>query len=365
MRIRELRLQNFRNYATLTMEPDEGLCVLTGNNAEGKTNILESVFLCALGRSHRTSKDSEMIRSGQDAASVHLVLDTRGGTREIGCRLMTGERKHLSIDGTALSRSGELLGCLNVVMFAPEDLTLVKGGPAERRRFMDMEISQLRPSYYYTLQRYNAALKQRNAMLKDPEAVDYNQLEAWDEQLAKLGAEIILDRDEFMEDLAGLASDIHMRLSDGREILLLSYEPYVQVDDPETLEENIRELLTANLDKDLFRGYTSVGPHRDDIGMDLDGTDVRSYGSQGQQRTVVLSLKLSELEIMKQVRGELPVLLLDDVFSELDRNRQQMLLKAISGCQTFLTCTHLEELVAAGADRMQVYSVCGGNVAEV
>ncbi len=365
MRVRELRLRNFRNYSELAMQPDEGLCVLTGNNAEGKTNILEAVFLCALGRSHRTSKDSDMIRYGQDGASVHVMLDTRGGTREIACRLMNGERKRLSIDGSALTRSGELLGCLNVVMFAPEDLVLVKGGPAERRRFLDMEISQIKPSYYYTLQRYNAALKQRNVMLKDPESVDYDQLEVWDSQLAKLGTEIILDRDEFVGDLASIASDIHMRLSDAKEILLLQYEPYTEADDPEYLEGKLKEQLSASLEKDLFRGFTSVGPHRDDLGMDLDGTDVRAFGSQGQQRTVVLSLRLSELEIMEQVRGEKPVLLLDDVFSELDKKRQQMLLKAIGGCQTFLTCTHLEELVAAGVDRMQVYSVSGGTVAEV
>ena len=223
------------------------------------------MFLCALGRSHRTARDAELVREAQQSAAVALTLQTRGGTRAITCRLTAGERKKLIIDGTALTRSGELLGCLNVVMFAPEDLLLVKGGPGERRRFLDMEISQLRPAYYYTLQQYNAALKQRNALLKDEACLAAGLLEPWDEQLSRLGAAITAERAEFLA----------------------------------------------------------------------------------------------------QLRGETPVLLLDDVFSELDRRRQRLLLEAVQGCQTFLTSTHLEQLEAAGALRMQVYHVSGGRVVEV
>ena len=365
MRIRELQLKNFRNYTALSLEPDEGLCVLTGDNAAGKTNVLESLFLCALGRSHRTPRDAELIRSGQPFGSVRLVLDTRGGTREISAKLVQNERKRLTIDGAPLARSGELLGCLNVIMFAPEDLTLVKGGPAERRRFLDMEISQLRPSYYYALQQYNAALKQRNALLKDPDACYAGMLDPWDEQLSRLGAIITAERASFLEELSAIAANLHLSLSDNRETLLLAYQPNLPEVAADQLARAMRERLSDNLERDLYRGYTSVGPHRDDIAMMLDGTDVRVYGSQGQQRTVVLSLKLSELEIVKRVRGEAPVLLLDDVFSELDRRRQQMLLRTVAGCQTFLTCTHLEELTAAGAERMQVYSVKDGAVVEV
>lgn len=365
MRIRELRLQNYRNYASLALTPDEGLCVLTGDNAAGKTNVLEALFLCALGRSHRTTRDAELIRTGAEGAVVRLALDTRGGTREIACRIAPGERKRISIDGAQLSRSGELLGCLNVVMFAPEDLMLVKGGPAERRRFLDMEISQLKPAYYYTLQRYNAALKQRNALLKDPDTVYAGALEPWDEQLSRLGAAITMERAEFLEELSAIAANLHLSLSDHRETLLLSYQPNLPPAEPEALAGAMRERLYENVERDICRGSTSVGPHRDDVGMVLNGTDVRIYGSQGQQRTVVLSLKLSELEIVKKLRGETPVLLLDDVFSELDRRRQQMLLRAVQGCQTFLTCTHLEELTAAGVERMQVYSVSGGRVIEL
>ena len=327
MRIQALQLRNFRNYTALAMEPDEGLCVLTGENAAGKTNVLESIFLSALGRSHRTTRDAELIRSGAESGSIKLTLDTRGGTRTIECRLIANERKRLTIDGAPLARSGELLGCLNVVMFAPEDLILVKGGPAERRRFLDMEISQLKPAYYYTLQRYNAALKQRNALLKDPDAVYAGMIEPWDEQLSRLGAAITVERAAFLQELSAIAADLHLQLSDHRETLLLAYQPNLPAADAEQL--------------------------------------ARVSGSQAQQRTTVLSLKLSEIEIVKKLRGEAPVLLLDDVFSELDRRRQQMLLATVQGCQTFLTCTHLEELTAAGAERMQVYSVKDGRVIEV
>lgn len=363
MWVSQLQLTNFRNYARLQLQPDAGLCVLTGDNAAGKTNVLEAVFLCALGRSHRTSRDAELIRESEQAGAVALTLHTRGGTRNISCKLMAGERKRVLIDGTALSRSGELLGCLNVVMFAPEDLMLVKGGPGERRRFLDMEISQLRPAYYYTLQQYNVALKQRNALLKAE--AETALLEPWDEQLSRLGAAITAERVQFLSELGGIASRLHVQLSGGRETLLLAYQPNLPDVEPDRLAAAMRERLFDALERDRFRGSTSVGPHRDDVAMALDGSDVRVYGSQGQQRTVVLSLKLSELQIMRQLRGESPVLLLDDVFSELDRRRQRMLLDAVQGCQTFLTCTHLEELSAAGALQMQVYSVSAGNVIEV
>ena len=363
MWVSQLQLTNFRNYARLQLQPDAGLCVLKGDNAAGKTNVLESIFLCAIGRSHRTTRDAELIREAQQFGVVQLSLHTRGGTRSISCKLMAGERKRVLIDGTALSRSGELLGCLNVVMFAPEDLMLVKGGPGERRRFLDMEISQLRPAYYYTLQQYNVALKQRNALLKAE--AETALLEPWDEQLSRLGAAITAERAQFLSELGGIASRLHVQLSGGRETLLLAYQPNLPDAEPDRLAAAMRERLFDALERDRFRGSTSVGPHRDDVAMALDGSDVRVYGSQGQQRTVVLSLKLSELQIMRQLRGESPVLLLDDVFSELDRRRQRMLLDAVQGCQTFLTCTHLEELSAAGALQMQVYSVSAGNVIEV
>ncbi len=365
MRVTGLRLVNFRNYPSLTLRPDAGLCVLTGENAAGKTNVLESLFLCSLGRSHRTVRDGEMVRAGENFASVSVDVETRGGPRRIECKLSSGDRKKLTIDGAPLVRSGELLGCLNVVMFAPEDLALVKDGPGERRRFLDMAISQLRPSYYYTLQQYNNALKQRNALLKDSEAMDFDALACWDEQLSVLGAAIILSRAELVERLGLIAAEQHETLSDGAEALLVEYEPNVAPQASNDLVKTLRLALADTAERDMYRGSTSVGPHRDDIKLLINRTDVRIYGSQGQQRTTVLSLKLAQLEILREEKDDSPVLLLDDVFSELDRNRQKMLLIAAQDCQTFLTCTHLEEVAAAGVEQMQVYQVADRHVIEV
>ncbi len=365
MQVTGLRLVNYRNYATLSMRPDGGLCVLTGENAAGKTNVLEAIFLCALGRSHRTIRDGELIKSGEAGGYVGLTLDTLGGPRQIEAKFFAGDRKKLLIDQNPLQRSGELLGCLNVVMFAPEDLQIVKDGPGERRRFLDMMISELRPAYYYSLQKYNAVLKQRNALLKDPYGVSPDALRPWDEQLSILGANLTLLRSEQVERLSTIASTMHETLSDGRETLTVEYQPSMPIGEPTELIDAMRDALYENQDRDLRCGNTSVGPHRDDLLLRLDGMDVRNFGSQGQQRTSVLSLKLAELEILREERGDAPVLLLDDVFSELDKRRQEMLLIAVQGCQTFLTCTHLEEIEAAGAVQMQVYRVENGTVTEV
>ncbi len=361
MRVTELKLYQYRNYKRLVMEPDNGLCVLTGLNAAGKTNVLESVFFCALGRSHRTAHDNELIMQDCDEGLVEIKLVTRHGERYIRIELRQNERKRVYLDGQPILKSGELMGALNVVLFSPEDLNLVKDGPSERRRFMDMELSQLQPSYYYTIQQYNAALKQRNILLKDPDVLQNSTLELWDAQLARLGAAITRDRATFVEELSKVARSLHTRLSGGREELLVSYRPNLAAADAEAM----RDALLDNLERDIFRGNTSVGPHKDDIMLMLNGIDVRTFGSQGQQRTTALSLKLSEIEILNRVRGERPVLLLDDVFSELDAERQTMLLNVVEGCQTIVTCTHLEELTKAGVKQMQVYSVNNGKVMEV
>ena len=363
MRIKGLELHRFRNYSDLELYPEPGLNILSGLNAEGKTNVLEAVFLCALGRSHRTPHDAELLMDGQAEGSVALSLETRAGSRTIRIELFRGDRKRVYLDEAPLSRSGELMGCLNVVMFSPEDLQLVKDGPQERRRFMDMELSQLRPAYYYALQQYNQALKSRNLLLKE-DPVPYDMIELWDEQLSKLGATIMQARASFVEELSQNAHTLHAKMSGTKELLETVYEPTVPVQDFDDLRETLTEQLADRLERDIFRGFTSVGPHRDDLGLLLNGRDLRVYGSQGQQRTAALSLKLSEIDLVRRVRGERPVLLLDDVFSELDAERQARLLEVVSDCQTFVTCTHLEEFVKAGALSMQVYRVSGGRVVE-
>ena len=365
MRITGLKLHNFRNYRDLEQAFEPGLTVFTGLNGAGKTNVLEAIFLCALGRSHRTGRDSELILMGEMEGMVLLNLTTRGGSRSIREELIYGERKRIFLDGAPVARSGELMGCLNVVMFSPEDLILVKGGPAERRRFMDMEISQLKPAYYYDLQQYNQALKQRNNLLKEGLETAGDMLELWDEQLSRLGARIEVARAAFCRDLRELAGELHDHMSSGQEELKVEYEPNVPCGDEDLIREAIADALVGNIEKDLLRGFTSAGPHRDDLLLELNGCDVRTYGSKGQQRTTALSLKLSEIALIERLRQEKPVLLLDDVFSELDEGRRELLLSAIEGCQGFITCTHLGELGAVQDEQLQVFRAGNGRLIEV
>lgn len=366
MRIERLKLNDFRNYESLRLAPGRGLNVIVGENAQGKTNAVEAIFLCAFGRSHRTPRDAELIRSGMSGFYVGLDVATAAGSRSIEIKLREGERKQLFVDRLQCERSGDLMGVLNVVMFSPEDLSLIKGGPAERRHFLDMELSQLRPAYYMALQRYNKALRERNALLR-PEAVKERTGEAlrrelyvWDEQLISLGADIMKRRAAFIEKLAGIAAPLHREISGGRETLTLEYDPNVKANG-RSLEDAFADALYGSVAEDIRRGYTTFGPHRDDIAISLSGANVRTYGSQGQQRTAALSMKLSELELLREDRGEPPVLLLDDVLSELDDLRQRALLEAMRDCQSFLTCTGLDGLVRAGMDMENIPVFCCQN----
>lgn len=363
MLLKQLRLHDFRNYAQLEFAPAPGLCVLVGENAAGKTNILESLFLCALGRSQRTRHDHELIRYGQPGAFVGITLSKSTGTHTIACKLQRDARRALTVDGMPLARSGELLGTLRVVMFSPEDLRLIKQGPSERRRFLDMELSQLYPAYYYALQQYNHALKQRNALLR-ADRFREEQLAPWDVLLARLGAQILAARSGFLEQLSGMAARLHASFSGGREALDVAYAPSLPPVANDQLEGALLEALSGSARKDRERGNTSIGPHRDDLVLLLNGEDVRAFGSQGQQRTAALSLKLSELELMKALGEETPVLLLDDVLSELDGARQRMLAAAMTDCQVFLTCTQLAGLEDTGLRDMTIYRVENAGIRE-
>lgn len=352
MRITRLRLNQYRNYSALDLAPHSGINVLVGDNAQGKTNAIEAVFLCAFGRSHRTSRDGDLIRSGQPGGYVGAELTSSvTGSHQIEIKLRAGERKRLLIDRQPAARLGELMGVLNVVMFAPEDLALVKGGPGERRRFLDMELSQCKPAYFYALQQYNAALRQRNALLKSPPGtIRPGMLEMWDVQLAALGAQIMEARRGFVERLYAIAKELHTRLSGGREELGLAYVPNVAFEAGQELTGCLEEALCISAQEDIKRGFTTAGPHRDDMAIYIGDVDVRAFGSQGQQRTAALSIKLSELALLQEEKGEAPVLLLDDVLSELDPSRQRFLMESVEGCQCFLTCTALEGIRGAGLD---------------
>ena len=357
MYIESITLKNYRNYITAQINPCPGVTVFTGDNAQGKTNILEAVYLCCTGRSHRTSHDKELIRSGEDLAYVHISGRRKDGPHDVEIGLTRLDKRKIKVGGTQISRSGELLGHITGVLFAPEDLRTVKDGPAERRRFVDMELSQLRPAYYFALQRYNRALKQRNALLKEHliNNASLSTLDMWDEQLAQSGTEIMTMRADFVEKLAQKAKEIHSDVSDGRESLAIAYEPDAR--------ESLRDALVKCRDNDIKRAQTGAGPHRDDVSLKVNGMDVRAYGSQGQVRTCALSLKLSEIEIMKQESGEAPVLMLDDVMSELDPGRRRLLISRLEGVQTFVTCTDREDL--AGAEIGRLFTVKNAVLTEV
>ncbi len=340
MIIKSLELKDYRNYYNLGMEFHNGTNILYGENAQGKTNILEAIYLCGTTKSHRGSKDKEIIRFQQEEAHVRVILEKNQIPHRIDLHLKKNKAKGVAIDGIPIKRQGELFGMLNLVFFSPEDLYIIKNGPAERRRFLDLELCQLDKIYLNYLTNYNKVLAQRNNLLKQ---IGNNRnlldtLYIWDEKLMEYGRKIIEARSLFILRLNELVADIHKRLTGGKEELFLEYEPNVRASDFE-------DKLKRSLERDLNLRMTHVGPHRDDLCFLLGTVDIRKYGSQGQQRTAALSCKLAEIDLVKSVIRENPILLLDDVLSELDRQRQTHLLNSIGDIQTIITCTGLEEFV--------------------
>ena len=359
MYIKTLKLFNFRNYGTLKLSLSERLNVFVGDNAQGKTNILESVFLCTYARSHRTTKDEQLIKTGEDESYVGLSAQTSVGGVFIEAKHRRSVSRRFYIDGKQVKRTGELMGAINTCLFSPESLSIVKGTPEDRRRFMDMALSQLYPPYFYSLVSYNAALKQRNALLK---LQDTDQLLMWDAQLATHGARIMQRREEFINDLAHRASYLQLSISKGKELLRVDYAPSVAPSFD--CEKMLLDAFAGAVEDDLRRGFSTKGPHRDDVSIVLDDTDVRYFGSQGQQRTAALALKLSEVPLVREHRGDTPILLLDDVFSELDDTRKDELVKAMSSCQCLLTCTSVEGLKCIELPGTKVFLCRNGQVEE-
>ncbi|MDR1599482.1 MAG: DNA replication/repair protein RecF [Oscillospiraceae bacterium] len=367
MRVRLAELRSFRNYASLAFEPDEGVTVLCGRNAQGKTNLLEAIALCGVGRSHRAGHDSELIQWDARRASVRLETVNRDGAHDVKVILDRGggrKSKQVLIGSSPASRIGELMGHAPSVLFSPEDLGLVKDGPGERRRFMDMALSQLRPQYFYALQQYSRALKQRNGLLRTlsrpdaPAAEVSSQLEPWDGLLARTGASVIRYRVWFLERLARDAREAHAHLSGSDEALGARFVcPFAGEDDA---ERAILDALRAGRARDLATRGTGAGPHRDDFELTLNGKPARVYGSQGQQRTAALSLKLAALRAIRDELGETPVLLLDDVMSELDAERRRRLLSWMTDAQTIITCTDADDV--NGAQVGKFCAVSGGEI---
>lgn len=357
MYIESIKLSNFRNYEALEISFDQGTNIFYGDNAQGKTNILESVYLCGTSRSHKGSKDKEMIRFGNEEAHIRMMVGKEGMSYKIDMHLRKNKAKGVAINGIPIKKARELLGVANLVFFSPEDLNIIKNGPAERRRFMDSELCQLDPLYVTELFSYNRILNQRNKLLKDlyenPKLV--KTLDVWDEQLTSYGKRLIEKRRGFVEEINGIIHGIHKNLTGGREMLEILYEPSVKAEDFENC-------LFKNRDRDRKVKMTLLGPHRDDLCVSVNKVDIRKYGSQGQQRTAALSLKLSEIYLVKKIIKDTPVLLLDDVLSELDGNRQTYLLECIHDIQTLITCTGLDDFVKRQFQINQVFHVVGGEV---
>lgn len=340
MKVQQLVLRNFRNYDLLELTPDAGVNVLLGNNAQGKTNIIEAIYYSALGRSHRTSSDEEMIRWDTDGGAIQVLFSRMAVEQELRVQFTKDKGKSCFHNGHKI-KPKEMVGMFNAVLFAPEDLMLVKGAPVLRRRFLDGEISQASPYYYQQLLGYNRILGQRNNLLKkirERKATE-DMLDLWDPQLAKAAAAIVVKRLEAVKKLAMLANLMHRKITANQENLQLQYQ-VAGMEETDLSAEAYEKALVAGRRQDTFRGSTSVGPHRDDLVMLVNNVVLRAYGSQGQQRTGALSLKLAELEYIKSETGEYPVLLLDDVMSELDERRREHLVAFIrERIQTFISAT--------------------------
>ena len=357
MIIESIELKNYRNYEELHMELNEGTNILYGDNAQGKTNILEAVYVCCTSKSHKNAKDRDIIRFDQDESHIKMQIRTNDVPYRIDMHLKKNKPKGIAINGMPIRRASELFGIANVVCFSPEDLNIIKNGPSERRRFIDMELCQLNKLYVRSLVQYNKVLVQRNKLLKELAfRPDYGEtLDVWDMQLVNYGKEVMEYRGDFVCRLNEMIHGIHARLSGQKEDLKICYEP-------DTAAAQFEEALKRSRTQDMKQKTTLCGPHRDDISFFVNGIEIRKFGSQGQQRTAALSLKLSELELVKQLIHDRPILLLDDVLSELDAGRQNHLLNAINDIQTIITCTGLDDFVNNRFKIDKIFKVIDGAV---
>ncbi|MBO4782870.1 MAG: DNA replication/repair protein RecF [Lachnospiraceae bacterium] len=359
MIIRSLELSNFRNYEKLNISFSPDVTILYGDNAQGKTNVLEALYTASTTKSQKGSKDKDMIKFNESESHIRMTVEDGDIKRRIDMHLKSTKQKGVAIDGIPIRKASELYGIMNIISFSPDDLGIIKEGPAERRRFIDMELCQLDKLYMHNFSGYNRALDQRNNLLKQ---ISFNAelkgtLNVWDEQLINFGEYLIEKRDLFIKEISDIASKIHSIITENKETLEIKYLP-------STNKESFRNELLSSREKDIILKMTNIGPHRDDMVFMVNGQDARKYGSQGQQRTAALTLKLAEIELVKKKTGKNPVLLLDDVLSELDRNRQNKLLENISGVQTIVTCTGLEEFIKNRIKYDKVYRVTAGTITE-
>lgn len=345
MFIKSLTLKSYRSYKNSTFNFDDGLNILVGKNAQGKTNVLEAIFFAIIGKSFKSSKEKEVINWDDENAYLKAVFQRKYREVEVELFFDKLHKKSIKIDKIAIKKMGELMGCANAVFFSPEELKLVKESPEERRKFMNIDISQTNKRYFYLIGRYEKVLANRNKLLKSSSDINVvkESIEIWDRALSEIAEKIAFERRKFIEELSPYAKLAHQYISGGKEQIEIKYISSFE----ENYAVNMMKALSKNLEKDFKLGYTTVGIHRDELDIYLNGVEVKNYGSQGQQRTVALSMKLAELEIIKNRVGEYPILLLDDVFSELDSERRKKLLKFTSKTQTIITCTEFDENIKA------------------
>jgi len=342
--VKSLSLNNYRNYSSVNLEFSESINVFYGNNGQGKTNLIEAIYFCSSGRSHRTSKDTELIKIGSQKTYIGLLTKNSERYNKIEIQIDRNERKRIKLNEIPAKKVGELMGRLNAVIFCPEDLLLVKEGPSERRRFVDIGISQARPSYFYDLQQYLKVLSQKNNLLREIQSNNRlkDTLEVWNTSLAEYGSKIIKCRQDFLNRISILATKKHSEFTNDNERLNIIYKPSIKIDNGDniiTIKEKFGKQLNDVFFKEITKGVSLIGVQRDDFDITLNEIDLKHFGSQGQQRTAVLAMKAAEVEIIKEQTNELPILLLDDVMSELDTTRQKLLFNSLSGIQTFITCT--------------------------
>ena len=359
MYIKEIELYNFRNYREQKISFNDKVNIFLGNNAQGKTNLLEGIYLNAFGKSFKSIKDKELIRFGEDFCRIKTVINKNDEDETVEIVITNDGKKGIKREGVKLKRTSELIEEYYMIIFSPEDLKIVKEEPEKRRKFINRELCQIRKGYLSDLNNYRKILKQRNAYLKEYQ-VDDNVLDIWDLELAEYGSKIISKRKEFIEMLGPVCNDINEKITGGKEKLDLKYEPNVYSEDD--AKAFFYELLKEKREDDKKNRTTGRGPHKDDLKISSEGIDIRKYGSQGQQRTAALSLKLSEIAIIEKETGEKPILLLDDVLSELDNERQMYLINNLGDNQLFVTTTDINNDISDKLPKGNIYKISKGEV---
>jgi DNA replication and repair protein RecF len=359
--IEKIRLLNFRNFISESVSFDRKINLLTGKNGQGKTNLIEGIYILSMGKSFRTLRDDEMIRFGEENFFSEGTFSKDEEKLVVSIGFSRREKK-ISVNGREGYKNSTLLENAYIVVFSPEDLKIIKEDPDKRRRFMNREIFQLKPLHYMELNRYAKTLRNRNALLKE-ETIDENLLEIYDEHLAESGAKIMMDRAYFAQKINDISKAIGVKISGGKENLLIEYEPKIDLKDSlEEQSEEIKKSIRGSRERDFSNRSTYVGPHKDDLKITSNGVDLRHFGSQGQQRTAALSLKLAEIELIKNETGIDAIILLDDVLSELDEERQQMLVRTFEDNQVFITAADPSAAIKAGLSGGKVFHIDGGRI---